>query len=228
MLNDRVIRLIREAYPSETGEVLGAPPWVESERYDIEGKIEGVAEVLGRERLRPLLRSLLADRFKLALHHEKRKRRIQELVRRDPGAPLRSSLRRIDVNCDDMNAQTIRSIHGGTIPTIELASNGAPRCNVMNTGGIIRSGGVAMEQVAAILWAITGTPVRDRTNLTGFYEFTLHYNNAPISTNARPNDASRGGSIVSALQEQLGLKLQATDADVDVLVVDRIEHPTDN
>jgi len=106
-----------------------------------------------------------------------------------------------------------------------------PTCGLISTvddnGGALRGGGRTMGDLAANLTGRMNQPVRDRTGLTGSYDFVLRWtpeNFSNAATNAGP---SRDGTpIVTALQEQLGLKLEAQRAPVEFLIIDRIERPS--
>jgi uncharacterized protein (TIGR03435 family) len=110
-------------------------------------------------------------------------------------------------------------------------------CGVMLGPGRISSGHVTIDQIANNLSRIAGSMVVDKTGLQGFYEFALEY--APDSSPAGRSDlpgrppgperpANDGPSLFSAVQEQLGLKLESTKGPVSVLVIDRAEQPEAN
>jgi uncharacterized protein (TIGR03435 family) len=121
-------------------------------------------------------------------------------------------------------------------PSAMPAPGGRPGCGVMIGPGHLMAGGLPMSQLAANLSRIVGGMVVDRTNLTGNFDWTLEY--APDPNMAGRGDlppappgvaperpASDGPSIFSALQEQLGLRLESTKGPVDVLVIDRAARP---
>lgn len=222
MVNNFVTNAIYWAYPSETGEYINLPDWAKTERYDVEARVDDVSGILDRESLRAPLRRLLADRFRFVAHYETRQRRIYELVRAKPSESLPRALRRLDIDCDEY---MWRQKAAGT-PSTTVATNGAPVCATFNTRGVLRSGGMTMSTLADVLTGIVGTRVRERTELEGAYEFTLSYDNKPLSTD--PNAPSGKPGIFEALQAQLGLKLESRQAPVEVLVIDRLERPTEN
>jgi uncharacterized protein (TIGR03435 family) len=96
-------------------------------------------------------------------------------------------------------------------------------CAGLNRGDTFRSGGITMAEFAAHLKGIVGGLVRDETRLPGRYEFVLRYNSRPLA--AAPSELQ---DLFTAIQSQLGLKLQRRTAPAAVLVIDRIERPTAN
>ena len=99
----------------------------------------------------------------------------------------------------------------------------APQCGY-SWAEVIRAGGITMDMLARMISGISGRVVLDRTALDGRYEFTLRFG-PPTPGAASPDDPP---SIFTALQEQLGLKLDATRAPVDTLVIDHVEPPQEN
>lgn len=216
--------LIADAYignqPGAIDRIVGGPAWVQSARYDITAKA-------ARE-FRPtppgppaemllMLRSLLEDRFKLKVHREPRELPAYELVVVRPGA---AGLRKSDVDCDALFA-------AGQVTRPEAGIR--PRCGISNgpvgvTGdtGLI-AGAFSMSQFAQFLQR-QGRPVIDKTGLTGRYDFDLAF--APLGSAPpdAPSDPARPTFLI-ALEEQLGLKLQATNGPLDVIVIDSIEQP---
>jgi uncharacterized protein (TIGR03435 family) len=185
------------------GRVLGAPDWANRINYDIDARGDLSH---GNDDLRPKLRALLRDRFKLAAHTETRDMPVYALVRLRPdrlGAGLVKS--RI-VDCKDEAA--IKSMMPPPRPCGWLPSPGAPIAGVMT-----------MASVASLLSTATARPVIDQTALEGNYELDLKFSRAAT------DDAV---SVFTAVQEQLGLKLESATAPLDVLVVEHMERPAAN
>jgi len=159
-----------------------------------------------------MLRALLADRFKFAAHYETQQRPIYTLVLARADGRLGPQLRHIDIDCATYKPDPDASAR---------TSADAPPCTFRVTGAQTSkmvSGGRTMQQLADSISNEAGRPIFDKTGLTGYYVFTLE------DDGFNPN----GLSIFTALQEQLGLKLESARGPVDVLVIDHIERPTED
>ena len=203
----------REAYGITDLQILGGPKWLNSERFDIEAKtdssvadklrmLEGDQRTLEEQRI---LQQLLADRFKLATHWDAKDLPVYALVVGKKGANL----------------------HASTEP------NSGPHIFFI-TGQFIAQDRTLQEIARAMTQQLSGELGRivvDQTDLKGRYDLTLRWtpdiDAAPVKgDNASP--APSGPSIFTAIQEQLGLKLESTRAKVQVLVIDHAEMPSEN
>ena len=204
--------LIRQAYPTKVDDFVGAPAWAMSDRFDVDARATFVPTV---EQERLMLRALLADRFKLAAHYEMQERPIYNLVMARADGRLGPQLRRIEIDCATYKRPSPAS--GMAKPNVK----DAPTCGYRMSGGSttlsIVSGGRSMQALADSISGYAGRPIFDKTGLTGYYAFTLEFMGG--------ND---GVSIFTALQEQLGLKLEPARGPLDVVVIDHIERPTEN
>jgi uncharacterized protein (TIGR03435 family) len=234
MINETLSRVIGEAYaaaqPLPRLQILGGPEWIDSDRFDTEGVSQ---RPLTREQARLMLRGLLAERFKLVVHTETRPLPVFELVLARSDGKLGSELRRSDVDC------VARRAAGGAQPA-PLPNQPAP-C-VMGFGfGRLTARGMTIAELATVgLSRAAGRPTIDRTGLVGAFDWTLVWtpDNLPPRAPGTPADQPirvngiaidpNGPPLSTALQEQLGLKLQAAVGPVDVLVIDHVEHPTPN
>jgi uncharacterized protein (TIGR03435 family) len=178
------------------------------------------------------MRGLLADRFKLKLHKETRELDVYNLVMLKPGVPG-PSLKPSTTDCvAQMNAR-----RGGPPPAAPPGPpdpNGPLPCGLMGLPGMMRMGGMPISQVTQMLTGQSGRLVYDKTNLTGNWDFTLRFafeqrGGAPLppGVNLPPPDPD-APSLFTALQEQLGMKLESAKAPVEVTVIDSIEHPTED
>jgi uncharacterized protein (TIGR03435 family) len=203
MTNVSAEGLIDWAYPRRTDEVIGAPAWVDSERFDIDARaaFEPTSELR-----QVLLRQLLAERFKLAAHFEAQQRPIYNLI----VARSDARLRHVDIDCDAFRRGALVLPPADPMPCTTRFRAGESMVMV--------SGGQTMQSLADTLSNAAGRPVFDKTGLAGLYAFKLEYGGAGP-------DAL---SVFTALQEQLGLKLESARGSVEVLVIDHIEHPTEN
>jgi uncharacterized protein (TIGR03435 family) len=179
-------------------EFVGGPDWINSDRFDIEGKAEGRPN---QEQMREMLRSLLADRFKLVVHRE---------TRQMPAYAL-----------------TLARADGRLGPELRRAAP-CERCGGFSVGsGAMKGTGITMRQLAAELPSTTeGRYVVDRTGLDGMFDVTLTWSADALSPNAPT--AEQAASIFVAIQEQLGLKLEPTTAPIEAIVIDRAERPAEN
>jgi len=223
-----------------TPDLAGAPGWVRSQPYDIEARAQGNPT---KDQMRLMMQSLLADRFKLAVHYEKRQLPVYALVLSREGK-LGPQLKPDDGTCSTtagdiqtMNASpelpapaASRPLASGTasIPCggLMLAPPSAP--------GRMRIAGrkVTLAFLAEMASApVTGLdrPVLDHTGLTGTYDFSFEFSpglNGPAPPGFTPDET--GLTFTEAIRDQLGLKLEAQTGPMDVLVIDHVEQPTEN
>jgi uncharacterized protein (TIGR03435 family) len=215
--------IIRYAYGEPNGEdfvvsleanrVIGGPSWIRSDAFDIDAKLPP-RPTTPRERML-MMRTLLEDRFGLKAHLEQRTMPVYALVRASTGL-LGPQLRPRPDKC----------VQGADLVTRELV-----RCGLRFRPGYFFGNGVFMAGIAAGLFQVVDRLVIDRTQLTGRFDFEVRYADAPGIGQPvdRPAAANLNApSIFVAVQEQLGLKLEATRAPIDVLVVDDARRPTQN
>jgi uncharacterized protein (TIGR03435 family) len=222
--NITLLSLIKMAYGGSTTEISGAPSWVNSERFDVDAKAEKpVADELAK--LSPdqftlvrqhMLQTVLADRFKLSAHRETRDLPIYSLVVAKNGSKLH-----------DADAS---KGHGGIRDT--AGPGGARTLTFQN---------VDLSSLVGQLTQRLGRTVVDKTGLTGRYDFTLTWvpdpaqgsigngaddSRQPAARSIAPETS--GPSILTAVQEQLGLKLESGKGPVEIIVIDRVERPSGN
>ncbi|HXD75072.1 MAG TPA: M56 family metallopeptidase [Vicinamibacterales bacterium] len=219
--------MIRTSYRVQDNQIVGGPSWIFADRFDVLGT--GTAP--GKDGM-PLekFKSLLADRFHLAMHVEQRELPIYALVTATRDGKPGEHLKPAAVDCA-AEAAAAR----GRGPAAPPAPGQTPRCGVGLGPGSFTMGGQPMSTVAMQLSRVVGRIVVDKTNLPGGYDLTLTYQPdpglvgrgdlPPLLNGAAPSFPDRP-SIFVALQEQLGLKLESTKGPVDVLVIDRAEKPT--
>jgi len=217
--------LIRQAYGISEMQLVDAPSWTQNERFDINATLEREPPfvpfgVLGERQF--ALQSLLATRFKLVVHRETREVPLYALVLaqadRKPGAMLKPSS--ADCSPAAMAAHIAAGQAGKTLA-----------CGTLVNTTRIQFGGRTMSDFAGILSSIpfVGRGVVDRTGLTGNWQFELTYTPAPDQvTPARsgqepPRVDLDGPSFFTALQDQLGLKLESIRGPMEFLVVDGVE-----
>ena len=192
--------------------------------------------------LPPLLRSLLADRFKLKTHTESRELPLYDLVLARSDGRLGPDLRPSTSECkpDEIAAQQGAALAKGDVASF-VGKPGACMVTTDTSGGplnlMMRGDGQEMKQIVEILTQLTGRTVRDKTGLAGRYDFDMKMDlqmvlalaqrmGANIPAAAANLPQSDGSSLTTALNEQLGLKLDSTRGPVDVVVIDSVEAPT--
>ena len=227
--------LITFAYQLGQYQLVGGPNWIADDKFDVTAKMEGNPEWggPGTERPDPIMiamRTLLSERFKLTLHTEKRDLDAYALVLAKPGTPG-PQLKPSTTDC----AARLKDAQAGKAPPVEVPpSFDKPMpCSIMLRIGAITFDGAPMSQAANIFVGQAGRPVVDRTGLTGNWQFVMTFaQEAPIGApppgDKLPAPDPNAPSFFTALQEQLGLKLESTKAPFDVTVIDAAEHPTDD
>ena len=193
MRNVSMSSAIRWAYDVPEFQISG-PAWINAERYNIVAK---AAEAAPEAQLRLMLRTLLADRFRLAVHHEEK-----------------------------VMPYYVLSVGKGGPKFKESETEGEMQMQVGRGNGTAIMQRVPMSQVVDLLQNVVRAPVLDETGLKGRYDATLNVG-ALISTPIQNDDIT--GTVVTALQDLLGLKLDAKKGPLDVLIVDHAEKvPTEN
>jgi uncharacterized protein (TIGR03435 family) len=221
--------LVLIAYQVGSNALISGPEWKNllSERFDIEAKVEGNPT---QDKEQPLLQALLEDRFKLLVHHETRLLPVYALVLTKPGKTgPQLKAHSPGTTCLDLQAGPPLPGTGFIAPCGSFAASITPP--------VVREAGnkVTADMLAADLSRFTDRHVLNRTGLTGEFDETLVFagelqqGNDPLANIAMaPTDPSGPPSIFTAVQEQLGLKLESTTGPVDVLVIDHVEEPSPN
>ena len=226
-------QLISDAYRLP---VAGGPEWIKDVRGPIRpGQIRfDVTATIPPEspagRIPLMVRAMLAERFKLVVHSETQEREVYALVhaREDKrrGPQLTPSTQQCQV---EIEAGPLRA------PVRRVTEDGKPVCGMMISPTAIRGGGLTLRFLANAMNGSAGRSVVDRTGLEGPYDFELRFAPPTARSPSTPPGADGGSppsddrpSIFVAVQEQLGLKLEATTAPVEVLVVDSVSMPAEN
>ena len=234
--NETLGRLIATAYgppgplpqPLSSYQISGGPSWIDSDRFDVTATAAGepVRGAEGTRRKQLMLQTLLAQRFKLAVHHETKQLPVYALVLARRDRQLGPKLQRSDVDCAALFAAR-RSAN----PPVFVPASLDPCSSGVSITGVMSSGSMTMQDLSAWLSRLLDRAVSDRTALTGAFSVELQFMTeglpglpAPPPGVERP--PSDGPSIFTAVQEQLGLKLESATGAVDVLVIDHVEHPT--
>jgi uncharacterized protein (TIGR03435 family) len=230
MINETLWRLIGEAYGDGQAlprhQIVGGPGWMDTDRFDV----DAVASApLDRRTAALMLRHLLAERFKLAAHTEQRESPVLALRRARRDGALGEELRRADVDCAAL----------APAETPPAVSSGEQPCTMQFGFGRLSANGLTIHELATVgLSRATGRPVIDETNLAGPFRWSLTWTpdhlprralgtppDQPVTVNGQSVDPN-GPSLFTAIEEQLGLKLESSKGSVDVLVIDHVERPT--
>ena len=227
-----LLRLILDAYQIRGDELVGAPEWINSTRYEIEATANDPS--MNIEQVWPLFRSLLEDRFQLTTHRETRQLPVYELSVAKSGSKMRT-YREGTCFPQPSNGPPIPPpppVAGGTAPP--------PPCGRVYMGMFDGKASLTGRQASVaefvrVLANVLGRTVIDKTDLNGSFDFDLPF--APdteleglpggpaLPISADPNT---GATIFTAIQEQLGLKLESTKGAVQVIVIDGIQKPSEN
>ncbi len=215
MTNGTIGLLLQNAYRPENREIIGAPAWVLSDRYDLQATANATTT---SDDLRLMLRALLVERLKLVAHLEAREEPAYFLVAARPDGRLGPQIARTTRDCAAVAAANQAGLPR---PQLDPPANGAPPCGLQANGGELLGGGMTLDLLARNLGIRAGRPVFDRTGIDGYYDFTLKY-----SRDQDPNPDLP--EFFTALQEQLGLRLESGRAPLQTLVIEHIERPTEN
>jgi uncharacterized protein (TIGR03435 family) len=232
--NLAVREVIVRAFGIQSFQLTGGSDWLQSERYDIEAKAaDGVG--VTDDAINFMLQALLADRFKLKVRRETRDSPTYELVfarsDRRPGEKLRET-----------SADCVANLRSGTPPGGPLAapaligpSDPVPCGMIMVGGNRLAAGGRSMALLAAMLGPRVQRIVVDKTSLTGLYDFDLQFQPDQPVGGTRPDGpvrvylvAADVPPLMTAIQDQLGLKLQAARGAVEYVVIESIQRPSEN
>ncbi len=207
--NTTVHDLINLAYWLHPKQLTGGPAWTESEKYDMTGKPDAPGQP-NVDQMKMMIQKLLADRFQLKFHFEKRDLSAYAVTITKAGAKI--------IRSQDDPKGLPGFYFGRTASGTTLTFRNSP-----------------MSQVTAVLQNFLDKPVVDQSGLSEKYDFTLTFTldaaqavrlgGAPLPAADNPDAAP---DVFAAFQQQLGLKLESTKAPVDVMVIDKVEKPSEN
>jgi uncharacterized protein (TIGR03435 family) len=211
--------LINYAYDLREFRIIGGPAWTGTERWEVSAKAETAVQPL---EMTTLVQRLLADRFALKVHRETHDLPIYHLVARSDGR-LGPQMKPAEFDCEPFFRRERRTQDAPIDP-----ATGFSRCAIsFRTGaGVMtaRYNGAPMSRLALFLSTEVDRVIVDRTGLNGSYDIELTFqNDRVLIPGSKPKDAP---ALLTALQEQLGLRLEPARGPVDVLVIDSVERPT--
>lgn len=193
-----LVLLMQRAYGVMDWNVTGGPPWIRADRWDVAAKANVTGD-LTENQLQPMLKGLLADRFKLKLHKDSR----------------------------EMFGYALVVARGG--PKMTAAASGEERRDTFRmVKGQLSGQGISMETLARFVAGKLGFVAVDQTGLKGLYDFDVRWNERPDETaGADPRDALRS-AVLAALQDQLGLKMIPRKITIQTIVIDSVEKASEN
>ena len=233
--------LIRNAYQLQDFQIIGGPSWLASDHFDINAKVPDEFRAMapqapgsGPGPLQLMIRALLVERFKLVVHNETKDSPIYALILARADAKLGPGLKKSNVDCAALFAAG--RARGGAMPPPPQPGE-RMQCGMRIGPGNLMGGGALMPQFANTLGMFAGRIVVDRTGLEGAYDVDLTW--TPDQMAQRPPGAPdpqfngvavdpNGPSLFTAVQEQLGLKLDSQRGPVEIVVIDRAEKPVEN
>ena len=217
--------VIEMAFNVKDFQIAGGPAWIDSDGYDFNAKAATNATF---EEMKPMIESLLSDRFKLVVHRETKELPIYDLVVAKGGVKLAAPK---EGNCVTHEPNTpYPPPTGGSRPLF---------CgNVRSGRGSFDGAKISISMLVGNLSDILGRPINDKTGLSGTFDIHLEFATDDAIANTivagrtegekPPQADSPARSILTALQEQLGLRLESSKGPVGVLVIDHVERPSGN
>ena len=199
LANQTVEAMLQFGYGLQRVQIAGAPHWTETERWDV----QGVPDVPGHpsiEQMQSLTRKVLAQRFGLKLHHETKELSVYAITVAKGGEKMAGSAGDPNGTSDERDGRS------GPLATLTMTN-------------------VSMSSLAAHLGNYLDRPTVDQTHLTGRYDFQLKWT---ADESKLPTDVNAAPGLFTAIQEQIGLKLEPVKAPAEVLVIDAVEKPTAN
>jgi uncharacterized protein (TIGR03435 family) len=207
--------IVEEAYSTRPDRILNYPAWVDNEKFDITATYSPDQQ----RQVRQMLQTLLEERFALRVHREMREMAVYELVKARADGQLGPRMRPSTANC------------------VPQPGERSP-CTLMIQEGRFRGTGTGWGngEVLSLNIGVWDRPIIDRTGLSGAFDIDLEWTPDPGQSRSTDSAARAAAavaatpgertSIFTALQEQLGLRLQPTRASLEVLVIDKLERPT--
>jgi len=204
-INTSLAYLMTFAYEVHARQIVGGPAWLETDKYDLTAEPDGTGQPNDKQWKR-MVQKLLADRFKLAFHRDRRELSVYAIVPARTGPKLTKS---------------------------EGDPNGLPSLFFRALGNLPARNASMADLAGVMQAAVLDRPVVDQTGLTGRFDFTLiwtpdesQFVGQGVRVSAPTDNPDAPPGLFTAIEEQLGLRLNSTRAPVDVLVIDAVDHPT--
>jgi uncharacterized protein (TIGR03435 family) len=209
------------AHRVQSDQVVDVPSWARTESFDIVGRAPAGVPV-NVDTIFAMMLDLFAERFQLETRREMRELPVYTLIPVKPGGPLGSRLKQAGSECQ------ITSPAGVSAPPPPALA----RCGATARPGSISVHGLPLTTLTRLVGPMVGRVVVDRTGLSGNWDADLEFAPESVSSAsgalplAPSGPATDAPSLFTAIQEQLGLKLESTRAPVEVIVIERLERPT--
>lgn len=255
--NITIRQLIQMAFQLQDFQIVGAPEWASTDGYDVEGRFDPAAQRAGvppgQPPMFPMIRTLLRERFGMVARTETSEMPVLALTLARADGRLGPQIKQSTADCAALAAARGRGPidgrggppdgrggpldgRGAPAPGTPFTLGERPQCGGRGGFGQLLIGGMPMAQFVRQLSQLTNRVVVDRTGLTGGYDIELKFTPAPGQLPAGPPPPGfepppidpNGPTLFAALEEQLGLKLESERGPVDVVVIDRLERPTEN
>ena len=230
--NTPVRTLILRAYGLHDSQLIDAPEWTAAERFDIDARAQPAPN--SPDALMPMLRTLLAERFQLKVRRETRQLPAYVLMHARSDRRLGPQIRPTQADCSAgarvMSREELMAVAKDgwppcgqvvTISFLTTSSDGTRGSSIR-----VRRSGVTMADFVTLLQGQVGRPVVDRTGVEGLFDVEYTFASQPSSPSTELAAGANVPPILVALEEQLGLKLEAERVDVPVLVIDSVQRPT--
>ena len=207
IINQSLERMICFSYGVQTKQIIGLPAWAGTAKFDIDAQPDGQGEPNDKQ-WKGMIQKMLTDRFQLTLHHDKKELSVYALSVAKSGSKMTKS----DGDPNGLPGLFFRG---------KLGDLGVRNANMSDFSHLLQE-------------AVLDRPVIDQTGLTGRFDFTLLWTpddsqfNGMAAHTPPSTDSNPPPNLYTAIQEQIGLKLDATKAPADVLMIDKVEKPSDN
>jgi uncharacterized protein (TIGR03435 family) len=208
IINQPLTQMISFAFDVQEKQVIGLPDWADTDRFDMDGKPDGEGAPNGKQ-WKTMIQKLLADRFQLKFHKDKKELSVYVLSVSKTGQKMTKD---------------------------DSAPNGLPALFFQGGLGKLNVRNALMTDFTGLMQsAVLDRPVLDQTGLAGRWDFTLNwtpdesqFKGMGVTVPPPTESADAPPNLYTAIQEQIGLKLEATKAPADVMVIDHVEKPSAN
>ena len=215
-------------------QVFGGPDWISMDRFDVEANARNSSQPISRNEIQLMVQSLLEDRFTLKAHYETRQLPVYDLIIEKTGRMKLSADQTAPASAVDDNKARVNGMERGAF---SVTSNPTPSSGMRF---LMIANAIPLTVFSKALQMHADRPVIDKTNLKGLFDVRFEFNPQTLSSTPATSGSTAaaigsptvadpsGPSLFTALQEQLGLKLESSKGPVDVLVIDSISKPSEN